>query len=472
MIAGRARTMIDLAYSIPVRMDRVLTPLLKLFQEKSDRIKAIQQTLTLLQKNHEQNAQDIARMQKELYTLCEELLQTPQQIGKTQICINRAYEEYKKALHALTEPPLRLVLHNAKRYPGTDWDHREFESAGFAGIMRAAELFEHRMGCKFSTYAIHWIHQEIHRTQINMRKIIQVPEYLLNKLHMQTQRFYEEYHRLPLDKADDIATLSKWSGIPEDTIKSILLFQRTTSLNIIISSIKHSGDRIELGDIVPDESQPSPLQTTIEREMDDHVHEVLRSTPLFHRIMFKLRRGLRLRDYEIPGKEYTWLTEVGRCLRLRDYELPDPVKIFPERTLTRILIKIRNGFLLTKEEDTIFKEHYRESENRKVGLPSSLGPAEQMEDPPEGYLGSLHVDASKANRTQGKPSAIETIHIFDCASYTLEEVSMVMGVTRERVRQVENCIMEKLQDPVRIERLKTLLPPTDEQEEQEHSGQE
>ena len=457
MIVGRERTMIDLAYSIPVRMDRVLTPLLKIYREKNKRVEEV--------RNQKEHAQEVVPLQKELKMLCEELLQTPDQCDKTTSRIHTAHERYAKSLHALVEPHLRIIYRVSKMYPGSHWQKKELMSAGFTGLMLAAEHYDHRNGSKFNTYAEYWVHQEIRREKSNIRDLVHVPEHACTALRSQAEAFHKKYRRLPLEKnPDDIAILSKGGGIPEDTIRSILLFQRTTSLNILSSS--RTGENYgELGDTVPDESQSSPLQMTIEREMEDHVHEVLRSTPIFYRIMFKLRRGLRLRDYEIPGKEYPWLTEVGRCLQLRDYELPDTVKIFPERTLTRILIKIRNGFPLTAEETLIFHQCNNTKDKRAVGLPSPLGPAEQWEDPPEGYLGSLNVEASKANKKQGKPAIIETIPIFDHAEknsekdagYTLEEVATICGVTRERVRQLEKKVMAKLENPAHMRRLKALL---------------
>lgn len=446
MIAERERTMIGLAYSIPVRMDRVLTPLLKTFRGKNSQIEVMQSHANSIQR------------EEDLERLSEELLQTPEQCRKTMSRINAAHQRYAKSLHALVEPHLRIAFGIAHRYHRRqDWNKIELRSAGFIGLMRAAELYEHRKGCKFNTYAQGWIQQGIRRERPEIYNMVHIPPHAADAIRTQIEIFQEKYHRLPIEKKqDDIAFLSEGSGFSEELVRSILLFRHVTSLNILLSNRSHGDDYIELGDTIPDESQPSPIQITIEKEIEDHVHEVLRSTPIFHRIMFKLRRGLRLRDYELPGTE----------------------KIFPERSLVRILIKIRNGFPLTEKEIRIFQECNSAGDNRKVGLSSPLGPAEQLEDPPEGYLGSLNVEASTANKRQGKPTIIETVPIFDHAEknsdkeagYTLEIVAAVCGVTRERVRQLEKTLMKKLQDPVRLPRLKALF--THEQEELTHSEQE
>jgi RNA polymerase primary sigma factor len=46
-------------------------------------------------------------------------------------------------------------------------------------------------------------------------------------------------------------------------------------------------------------------------------------------------------------------------------------------------------------------------------------------------------------------------------SYTLEEVGKIFQVTRERVRQIEQCAVAKLQQPGRCRNLVSFLPPTE-----------
>jgi RNA polymerase primary sigma factor len=47
--------------------------------------------------------------------------------------------------------------------------------------------------------------------------------------------------------------------------------------------------------------------------------------------------------------------------------------------------------------------------------------------------------------------------LFDGLTYTLEEISKVFSVSRERIRQIENGAVEKLRHPVRSDRLSCFL---------------
>jgi RNA polymerase primary sigma factor len=71
-----------------------------------------------------------------------------------------------------------LVATVAKRYRGfvggcLEWD--DLLQAGWLGVHRAAQLFDHSLGFKFSTYSQHWIRTFIQREVMNTRRTIRVP---------------------------------------------------------------------------------------------------------------------------------------------------------------------------------------------------------------------------------------------------------------------------------------------------------
>jgi len=82
----------------------------------------------------------------------------------------------------LVEANLRLVFHVARGYRDQGLPLADLVQEGMLGLIRAAEMFDHRRGCRFSTYAMGWIRQAIGRGLANQARTIRLPVHEVEKL--------------------------------------------------------------------------------------------------------------------------------------------------------------------------------------------------------------------------------------------------------------------------------------------------
>lgn len=197
---------------------------------------------------------------------------------------------------------LRLVKSIASKYLGNGLDFEDLFQAGVCGLMLAIDKFDTDTGNRLSTYATHWIHQQILRSIEDEGATIRIPVHMYEKISV----FKKTVNRLTLETGSrpSIEEVAKKMNIKIKEAKEI----ESYILNVVSldSSINTDGDSdATLADVIADTSIPSPEEQVYDSLVKKDVAKLLNTLDERDKEVIKLRYGI---DCSGPHT----LDEVGR----------------------------------------------------------------------------------------------------------------------------------------------------------------
>ena len=208
----------------------------------------------------------------------------------------------KDAQSKLCEANLRLVVSIAKRYIGRGMLFPDLIQEGNFGLIKAVDKFQWQKGFKFSTYATWWIRQAITRAIADQARTIRIPVHMVETINKQIRiqrQLLQEYGRDPTP-----AEIAAEMDISETKVREIQkIAQEPVSLETPIGEEEDS----HLGDFIPDEDIPAPVDAASAVMLRDQLIAVLNTLHEREREVLKLRFGFddgRARTLEEVGKQF------------------------------------------------------------------------------------------------------------------------------------------------------------------------
>lgn len=203
-------------------------------------------------------------------------------------------EEKKAAKEELVKRNLRYSIAIAKKYVSrsSSMSLLDLIQEGNIGLMIAAEKYDVDLGYRFTTYATHWITQNITRTIANKDLSIRFPVYVSDNYKkvskMQTERIQSGEKQYTKEE------LMKILKLTEDGTRLLEAYsssRKMTSLDKPVLSEGDSKDYTLLGDFVPDDT-PSPEDVALEEDKKECINDALSILTEREKEVISMRFGL------------------------------------------------------------------------------------------------------------------------------------------------------------------------------------
>ncbi|MHC1578411.1 MAG: sigma-70 family RNA polymerase sigma factor [Dehalococcoidia bacterium] len=205
--------------------------------------------------------------------------------------IARHFERRKeRALQArdhMIQANLRLVVSVAKRLTGWGVPLPDLIQEGNIGLMQAVQKFDHRRGCRFSTYAIPWIWQAVNRAVNDQSRTVRLPGHLIEHF-IRLSRAKNDLAQ-KLGREPDDSELASETGLAPDKIESLLRLGcgRPASLE---APVGEEGGK--LGDFISDDTILQPEEQSSAALLREELRRLLESLTPRERRVIELRFGL------------------------------------------------------------------------------------------------------------------------------------------------------------------------------------
>ena len=213
-------------------------------------------------------------------------------------------ETGRRAFDTLVTANLRLVVSVAKRYAGRGVPLSDLIQEGNLGLMRAAERFDERYGCRFATYAIWWIRQAVARTVVDQGRPVRLPPQVTEAIARATQAAAALVQEL--GRAPSYQEIGEAVGAPAARVREWL--SQPLGAAALDATVGETGDAT-LADILPDPAARDPADEAARALLRREVAAALAVLAPLERRVLRLRFGL-------DGGMALALDETAKALRL------------------------------------------------------------------------------------------------------------------------------------------------------------
>lgn len=179
-------------------------------------------------------------------------------------------------------------------------DVEDYHSAGFIGLIRAAEKYDPSLGYRFSTYATQWIRQSIGRMVENEGLVIRLPSHMMETVR-QVKKFCSDYEQLN-DRFPTDAQIEERFDLSHS---KLALVHEAMNLRVFSLSENIPGTDLSVEETVVDGNQDELLTSVVDLYRHQAVESSLANVSEVEARVLRLRHGLigQPRTLEQVGRE-------------------------------------------------------------------------------------------------------------------------------------------------------------------------
>ena len=340
----------------------------------------------------------------------------------------RVQENDKAALEELVKSNLRFVVSYAKRYRNSNVLFLDLINEGNIGLIHAAKKFDPDKNVKFITYAVWWIRQAILHALSEQAGAFRLPPKRANLMYR-----LEKAIATAMSQGDHIPTpdeLAQELGVSVKEVNTLLQANADNySLNAELDDESHT----ELADVIEQTTIPSAdveMQTQSRREeLLAHMSEL---SPK-ERLVLTLRHGV---SDNVPKSIRQLASFLNRT--------PENVNAVLESAKTKICEQLQITeselavlLLYTNPNPKAWFRYWYELDDRREGVTPDL-PQNRIP-----HLQNLRQHGAVQQAIDALTLEEKTIvklryGVLQDDELTLRDIGEILGLSRERVRQIES----------------------------------
>ena len=354
----------------------------------------------------------------------------------------RVQENDKVALEELVKSNLRFVVSYAKRYRNSHVLFLDLINEGNIGLIHAAKKYDPEKNVKFITYAVWWIRQAILHALSEQAGAFRLPPKRANLMYR-----LEKAISTAMTEGNHIPTPDELAENLGVSVKEVQTLLQANADNYSLNAELDDESHTELADVVEQTMMPSAEDEMQEQSRREELLAHMSELSPKERLVLTLRHGV---SDNIPKS-------IGELASFLNRDLANVTAVL-ESAKSKVCVKLTISeselavlLLYTNPNPKAWFRYWYELNDRADGMSPQV-PADRLP-----YLQNIRQQGAMQLAVDELTLEEKTIlklryGVLQDDELTLRDIGEILGLSRERVRQIESRAEAKCRRSVRRER--------------------